>query len=65
MLFLGILYLIPLHYLYAENILVLFVTMCFCWVYTTGVFSLSMQISGLICPAATLSALILKTYYLP
>lgn len=60
MLFLGILYLIPLHYLYSENILVLFVTMCFCWVYTTGVFSLSMQISGLICPAATLSVLIFE-----
>lgn len=45
MLFLGILYLIPLHYLYAENILVLFVTMCFCWgIYYRSVFSVNADI---------------------
>ena len=44
----GFIYLLPLTYLYRENIIACFIVMCTTWVYTTGILSLAMQISGLL-----------------
>ena len=44
----GLLYLIPLKFLYREKLSRLFVSMCMSWVYTLGVASVAVQITGLL-----------------
>lgn len=58
----GLLYLIPLKYLYREKFSRLFVIVCMSWVYTMSVVSVCVQIAGMINPVqSTWLLLILET----
>ena len=41
----GLIYMIPLHYLYRDKFPILFTVTCTCWVYTLGILALSFQFS--------------------
>lgn len=56
----GFIFLIPLCLLYQEHVLLLAIIMCTCWVYTLGVLSLSLQISGFLAPDNALCILIIN-----
>ena len=43
----GFLYMIPFCFLYREKPSRLFVIMCMCWIYTMGIFSFTLQLTGL------------------
>lgn len=44
----GLLYLVIFRYIYKERLSLLLTIICTCWVYTMGIFSLSVQIAGLL-----------------
>ena len=39
----GFIYLVPFRFLYKEKTPILFIIVCTCWIYSMGVFSLTMQ----------------------
>lgn len=43
----GLFYLLIFHFLYKERLSLLLTITCTCWVYTMGIFSLSVQLAGL------------------
>lgn len=56
----GLLYIIPLNYLYKEKLPLLLIIMCTCLVYTLGIFSLAFQLAGLRFPRSPLALLIIE-----
>lgn len=57
---LGFIYLIPMKMLYRENIPLLTIIICTCWVYTLGILSLSLQAAGLFASDSLSSILIVE-----
>ena len=66
----GFIFLIPFRYIYKEKTFLLFIVTCSCWIYTLGIFSFAIQLSGLlsmyqpICTIVIESMLYLLTLYL-
>ena len=50
----GLIYLIPFHFLFKEKFALLLTIVCSCCIYTLGILSLAIQISGVIAPGEPL-----------
>lgn len=61
LLILGIVFLLPINYLYKDHVLVLLVLMCSIWIYTSGVLSLSIQAVSLMGSASPFCVLVLES----
>lgn len=46
----GLIFMIPFRFLYKDKLPVLFLIVCTCWVYTLGIFSISIQVTEIMDP---------------